>query len=103
MEKGSNEAMYVLSLVVLMVSGGHNSFQHTCTPAQMNAHLHMRVHARTHRCPELYSNLDSFFVSLFESYPPFRPVQRRYMGVWNRVTLTFWVHVCGMEVDKGLC
>ncbi len=29
MEKGSNEAMYELSPVVLMVSAGHNSLQRT--------------------------------------------------------------------------
>lgn len=44
MENRSNEAMYVLSLVVLMVSAGHNSFQHTRTPAQVNAHSHMHAH-----------------------------------------------------------
>lgn len=47
MEKGSNEAMYVLSLVVLMVSAGHNSPQRTHMQAQMNAHIHMCAHAQT--------------------------------------------------------
>ena len=31
MEKGSNQALYMLSLVVLLVSAGHNLLQHTST------------------------------------------------------------------------
>lgn len=40
----SNEAMYVLSLVALMVSAGHNSLLHTRTQTQMSAHLYVCVH-----------------------------------------------------------
>lgn len=83
MEKGSNEAMYVISLVVLMVSAGHNSLQRTRTQAQMNAHTRAHTDAQS-------NTFDSLSVSLCLSYPPFGPVQRRYMEVWNTVTLTFW-------------
>lgn len=68
MEKGSNEAMNVLSLVALMVSAGHNSLQHARMKAQMNAHTATQS-----------NTFDSLFVSLCVSYHQFRPVQRRYM------------------------
>lgn len=71
MEKGSNEAMYELSLVVLMVSAGHNSPQ--CTQAQMNAPSHTRTHTG--------AKSNTLTLSLCESYLPFRPEQRRYMDV----------------------
>lgn len=49
METGSNEAMYALSLVVLMVSAGHNSLQHTHARvrAQMNAHSYVCTYTHT--------------------------------------------------------
>ena len=52
MEKGSNEAMYVLSLVVLMVSAGHNSLR------LLRTHAHTHTHTHTPRTPKaIFLNL----------------------------------------------
>lgn len=90
--KGVMKPWMCFSPVALMLRAGNNSPQHT--------HRHEGTNECT--CTDTQSNTsDSLFVPLCVSCHPFRPVQRRYIDVWNRVTLTSLMCMSVSRVGGG--